>query len=302
MSDDTEKGDYPKDSITFHPDYNEEEADLVLLSTDRQGFRVHTLIVKLASSMFKTMIEAGPEKASHEPIQIQENGKIVKTLLDIIYPNKLDLSNDVSIDFLKEACMAAEKYDMPVVLDSSRRHLRSMIDNHCPLSAFALASRYGWEDEQRLISTATLSQSLYIPESISLLQSVPSSGVLKLVQLHKSRRDILFESFNMTQAPGSHSIQWDVVMPQKGSYCGSCRDLQAVFKPSSLAILQLYILQEMERLPNGSSIRLQKFWDKDDLKPAWNISCSSCGRSRSIDKQMLKDEVIRVLGELPKTI
>ena len=78
-------------AIEYHPDYNANDANLILMAGDGIAFRVHSLIMKLASGMFEAMIEAGASQHStqEEPIRMTEDKETLKTLLDVTYPDKL---------------------------------------------------------------------------------------------------------------------------------------------------------------------------------------------------------------------
>ncbi|KAL5531155.1 hypothetical protein ACEPAG_4031 [Sanghuangporus baumii] len=203
----------PELEVKFHPDYDDQESDLILEPADGKRFRVHSLIMTLASDVFKTMIDAAPAQVSvKNPIHMQEKGDVVKDLLDAIYPNKLSfLRGAPTFEHFKDICYAAEKYEMAGALQTMQFFFRRMIDSLPPLLAFAIASRYEWTEELRLTSIATLKLDLYSPQSVKELQFIPSGVLLKLMELHRKRRNLLVTSLDLDDSQGVHSIGWSSV-------------------------------------------------------------------------------------------
>ncbi|KAL5492720.1 hypothetical protein ACEPAI_4167 [Sanghuangporus weigelae] len=279
----------PEPEVEVHPDYNDHESDLILVSGDGRRFRVHSLIMKLASDVFKTMIDAAPvQVSSEEPIPVQENGDIIKDLLDVIYPNKLPFRYaSPTFEHIRQVCYAAEKYEMPGVLQMMQLFLRTMIENVPPLLAFALASRYEWPEALRLISTATLKLDLYCPQSIKDLHFIPTHWLLKLMELHRNRRKLLVAS-----------LDWK-----------SSRETMTPYSiaQSSWAVLKHRISEEMERKSDGSSIGEESFWLRAEFEDLWHMTCEECHETYSdstnvIDQHKLKTQVIRARDSLPKSI
>ena len=302
----TEQPDQESD-VKFHPDYNDKDSDLILITNDGQRFLVHSLIMKLASGMFKAMIDASAAPVpSKEHIHIQESGDVIKDLLDIIYPNRLSLVHpNPTFEHFRDICHAAEKYEMPVALQTMRFLSRIYVHTFPPLLAFALASRYDWTEELRLVSTATLKLDLYSAQSLNDLQFVPPRDLVKLMELHRKRRNILVECLGLKErAAGNHSIQWSSVTVDKSL----CLRPATHFQTPRWAVLKYRISEEMEKKPDGSSIREDEFWDRSEFSRIWEIVCpDQCNRynggiMRIMDKHKLKAQVIRVLDNLPNMI
>lgn len=103
-------------SMNFHPSYSDVHADLVLLSKDGVRFRVHSLILKLASGFFRGMLgipkaeSEGPEDA----IPMEENADVIGALLDTVFPSYFlkypELSSRI-VTLADPLLIAAGKYD-----------------------------------------------------------------------------------------------------------------------------------------------------------------------------------------------
>lgn len=65
------------------------DADLVLRTNDDLLFRVHSSIMKMASGVFRDMLEVAQPAANglEEDIPIDDHSSVVAQALDIIYPN-----------------------------------------------------------------------------------------------------------------------------------------------------------------------------------------------------------------------
>ncbi|KAL5531156.1 hypothetical protein ACEPAG_4032 [Sanghuangporus baumii] len=301
----------PEPEAEVHPDYNDHESDLTLVSGDGRHFRVHSLIMKLASDVFKTMIGVAPvQGSSEESISVQENGDIIKDLLDVIYPNKLPFRYaSPTFEHFRQVCYAAEKYEMPGVLQVMQLFLRTMIENVPPLLAFALAAHYEWPEELRLISTATLKLDLYCPQSIEDLHFIPTHWLLKLMELHRSRRKLLVASLDWKNSQVTMS-PYSIAQSSVTLDCIYCNDISNHFSASQWGVLKLQISEEMERKSDGSSIREESFWLRAEFEDLWHMTCDECHETDEtysdstsvIDQHKLKTQVIRVLDSLPKTI
>lgn len=288
----------PDATTDVHPDYNDEDADLLIASGDGQKFRVHSHIMTRASGVFKTMINMGPEQASpNEAIKLPEDREIIKGLLDIIYPDKPPLSSIPDFARFKDLCYAAEKYEMIGVLSTLRLVLQSVGKCYPTLPAYALAARYEWKDELRWLSTKSLSINLFSPEWMADIRGIPSDKLMELMCLHRERRDLMVASvkYNQTQRL---SIRWaDATSDKKG-----CPHFQTYVH--RLTVLEHPILEEMERHPDGSTIRESKFWDRAEFKRIWSAKCKICGGVARplIDKNKLRLQVMKILDELPNSI
>ena len=80
-------------SQQFHDRYNFDDGDLILLTSDNVKFRVHSVVLKAGSGVFRDMLElARPnEQNSSEPINLS------KTRATIIYTIKLALSLPITL-------------------------------------------------------------------------------------------------------------------------------------------------------------------------------------------------------------
>lgn len=138
-----------------HPDYDLEDADIALISSEGVQFRIHALILKLVSTVFKDML-AIKRADGDGPIALMENATTLSTLLDMVYPARRPPAALTILHF-RAVATAADKYDMGSVTRSlqdvilGKNHTTSLTPNDNQTSAmctavekYFVASDLGW--------------------------------------------------------------------------------------------------------------------------------------------------------------
>ncbi|THH08555.1 hypothetical protein EW145_g2633 [Phellinidium pouzarii] len=297
----------------WQPTYISPDADVVLLSSDGQKFRVHSSIMVLASGFFKGMLglpqsrsqhnveQTSPNAAEDETIALQERSGVLKAILDIVYPDRTFFdSGDPTFDLFREICFAAEKYDMPSVLQSLQLFLRATIRDHPPILAYALACRYSWTKEAELASTETLSHNIRTQDSMDQLKHASMEGAMQLIRFHFTRCDLLIAALDFTDTRHTRAplvIEWPAI---QSSRC-KCVKPRSHLDMSLWTVLKYHILEKMEKSPDGAFLRNREFWDHSEFNRLWDFVCD-CSRTPMLDKNNLREEILRVLENLPKTI
>lgn len=92
-------------------------------------------------------------------------------------------------DAIDKILFAAEKYDMPGPMSIVRLLVMTppLLDQ--PFRLYTVACRYGWDEEARFASTQTLTHHLHDPQVRPLLQRLSMDALLKLFELHHTRRE-----------------------------------------------------------------------------------------------------------------
>lgn len=94
-----------------------------------------------------------------------------------------------SHDMLDALLSAAEKYDMPGPLSLLRMYL---LRNPSPLEdvvrLYAVATRYGWVQEAKVLSGRTLVIDLHDDAYTSSLRTLSTDALLSLYKLHRIRK------------------------------------------------------------------------------------------------------------------
>lgn len=160
-------------AVEFGPPFDDNDADLVLRSSDSVDFPVHQAFLP-KSSPFKTILSlrqpsvsapndtVGPSnhpRGSVPVIPVVEKSSVIRVLLSYLLPITpvLPDSLDDAMDFVS----AAYKYDMEVVAVRARNVLRRFLTVDTCLRIYAFAHRLELEDE--MLAAARLSLRLPLP-------------------------------------------------------------------------------------------------------------------------------------------
>ncbi|KAF9780968.1 hypothetical protein BJ322DRAFT_987905, partial [Thelephora terrestris] len=160
----------------------------IILRTPTRDFRVHKLILSLASPIFKDMFSIPqPTPAARgvdvEVVDVTDPTRGLDLVLTFIYP--FPPPNVDSLDLLVEGLVIADKYD----IDGARTELRLRLAKFMkaqPLRVYAIASRFGFEEEAEAASSLTTG--IYLPALADLpddLKDISATTYHKLVRLHE---------------------------------------------------------------------------------------------------------------------
>lgn len=199
-----------KNASLSHPNYSFDDADIVLLSADGILFHVHSIILRMVSTVFKDMFAV--KRAERDgPIPLEENKNVLEVLLDLIYPARKPPST-INISNLRDVAIAADKYDIPSVSDVLHQILlakypfttlfsdRFQDDSNLQLFAvekFKVAWDLGWSSVAEELSSETLSCDLNSEIASDLLFSENTGAARHLLSLHRQRRTWLFNAFSL---------------------------------------------------------------------------------------------------------
>ena len=272
--------------MKFHPSYAYSDGDILLRASDNVFFRVHSIILKLASGFFRQMLEI-PRAASESPndaIPLAEESSVFSFLLDLVYPASPSVNSEVdeaarlpkvsSLSFAWAVTNAADKYDMPRALAGVRASIMSAdVANISPLGLYALASRWKWTEEARLASTATLSSSLSRRENLPILRTLDSESICKLLELHMARKEAILKFFDLEHRDHKYFIvyQWE---------CGCSTEEDGTKTEAFIKqwdSMRSFVIVSLEACPLGQELRDPAFWSKKDIK-LWSFTCHNCGK------------------------
>ncbi|KLO10955.1 hypothetical protein SCHPADRAFT_930230 [Schizopora paradoxa] len=181
-------------TATLHSNYEAEDGDVVLVSSDNVQFRVHSRILREASSVFKDMAcmpAPQDEQLSDRIIKFEEPAYVVEFLMDAIYPREV-FPSVANYAQAWEIAKAADKYEI------GRAHTvlqGSLIENEAfgqPLRLYKLACFYEWKKAIAWSSKASLNKPLL---KLSNMKSEDRKSLMELtdaeleapMKLHKSR-------------------------------------------------------------------------------------------------------------------
>ena len=255
MQTDQEQHGAPK----YHPMFSF-DSDVVLSSRDGILFRVPSTTLKMTSSWFRTMFTlpqgastpASPQAArttvtppaDSEVIALDEDARTLEPLLRMVCG--LEIATLDTWDAVEPVLYAAEKYDMPGPASIVRALLRTPAFADAPLRLYAAACHFGWADDARAASTASLVLDLHAPTHRAALLRLRTPHLLALFELHHTRR-AQFRA-RLAEPPFLTDAQLNDVTPAR---CSRCREPISYAEWRELKHAMLY---ELERRPAGDSV------------------------------------------------
>lgn len=123
-----------------------------------------------------------------EILFMDESADTLAVLLSVAHGQDVPSLN--SISEVETVIHAAEKYDMPGVLNYVRQGLLRFVRQE-PVRVYALACRWGWIEEAKTASSHTLGLDLLSSDIRPTLNVMDSEDLARLLYLHRRRRDCL---------------------------------------------------------------------------------------------------------------
>ncbi|CDO73318.1 hypothetical protein BN946_scf185008.g80 [Trametes cinnabarina] len=202
------------DPPVYQRPFADASADIIFCSSDHVCFKLHKLVLMLASAFFKDMFSlpqpfaglsplagSAEEPAKHDGlpvVHVAEPGTVLEGLFRLCYPIR-----DPPLDTLEEVrplLEAALKYQMQEAVEITTRRLRELAPS-APLRVYAVACRLSLQDVMRVAAQAVFDQKLteaYVNE----LEELPVSDY----------RRLLWYCFNQKQTapdPSAFSLAFD---------------------------------------------------------------------------------------------
>jgi hypothetical protein len=161
--------------------FDDENADIVLRTSDNVDFRVFKIILAYASPFFKTMFslpspaaasknenslqdadglkQISPPSTTPDPpvVDVQETSEVIRIILECCYPMDRPTISDLQLAW--QVLEASEKYELASVERYVKPIFRSFIPED-PLRCFAVAGRNHWKEELELAARSLLLQPL----------------------------------------------------------------------------------------------------------------------------------------------
>ncbi|KAL5531186.1 hypothetical protein ACEPAG_4062 [Sanghuangporus baumii] len=261
--------------MSYHPSYTFPDADLVLASKDSSKFQVHSTILKCASFFFCDMLSMKRDvtESAMDPIQMDESQEVLKTFLDVCYPQfSLSISDIPSVDHLRTlAFLFIEKYDVPAGIAALQALFYDVraTSKLSPISLYGLAKDLSWEVEAKMMQKATLEVDFATKSAQNQLSELKGPDVVTLTQLRKSIRDSV-----------DKALAVDGIWYRK-CYESGCSGFLAHFpNKSKWEAVRFRIYKELEHRPSGSGL-LQLFSGDPDFDSLSELGkCTTCARLR----------------------
>ncbi|KAF9649052.1 hypothetical protein BDM02DRAFT_1981589 [Thelephora ganbajun] len=178
----------------MNDDFSVPDGDIILRtqSLPNRHFRVHKLVLSLASSVFKDMFgmpqpEPDASTVDTEVVDVTDPPQALDLILRLIYPIPPPIVNN--LDLLVEGLVITDKYNIAGARARLRMRLAKFV-NEDPLRAYAIASRFGFDEEAERASSLTTG--IYLPALTDLpddLKHISAPAYHKLIRLHERYRN-----------------------------------------------------------------------------------------------------------------
>ncbi|TFY56452.1 hypothetical protein EVJ58_g7636 [Rhodofomes roseus] len=198
----------------FKAPYDRTDGDVILRSCDNISYRVHRIILMMASPVFADMfnlpqpsespVTAADQLTVSPPavVDLTEDGKTIRGLLDACYPFGDPILDD--LDTARSVLEAAMKYEFAKATRFSERKLQAFVTRE-PLRVFAIACRLNFEEMAKSAAEQVHSQSLFKQGMVYVeeLDQVPAGCFHRLLQYYRRRGQWQELKFCTAHAHGS---------------------------------------------------------------------------------------------------
>ncbi|KAF7974704.1 hypothetical protein HWV62_11489 [Athelia sp. TMB] len=215
-----------------NPPFDDDNADVILRSSDNIDFKVFKLLLSMGSPFFKDMFslpqpagDGGDTRDGVPVIQVSETAKILRTLLVMCYP--MDAVDQPALEKLEDVDMlldAAIKYS----IERAEKKAREMLvgPQHLKANAlrvFAIACRHGLDKESRAAARATLSGPIPKVDFGPELEFLSAAKLLRLLKYHE---DCIAAMQVTDSTMGTNASQWQglLVYLARQQPCLQCDD------------------------------------------------------------------------------
>jgi hypothetical protein len=177
-----------RDSETFRsPD-----ADIIIISSHRVAFKVHSRMLIEASTVFQTMFSLPQPQISSDnttppEVHMDDNSEILHLLLKYIYPSQ---KPDLSLKQIRALLWTADKYDLEWMKSALRHVLVSEnFLRESPVQVFLIAQSHDLQEEARVACRRSLADVDVVTLQLEPGDLLGQSGLemCRLMQLHQSR-------------------------------------------------------------------------------------------------------------------
>ncbi|KAH8102596.1 hypothetical protein BXZ70DRAFT_1006505 [Cristinia sonorae] len=277
----------------IHPQFSDEDTDIVLSSQEGIHFRMHSIVLKLASGWFRTLFTLPQSSQSSstcpaEVIPMNESADILEVLLSMICGKEIPVSRmQTSMDFIEDILQVVEKYDMPGAASIVRLSVSLNLVKTHPVRVYALACRWGWLDIAKTASSHTLHMDLLAPENVSELRFVGSADLARLLLLHRVRRDQLRRELDSTD------LFYANVIP------GKCTGCNADINHSRWHTLKYAWVSSLEDKP--FIVAEKDLLERPELLDVLDSKCPRCQKSLYNAESTLHN-LRSILERLPSTV
>lgn len=177
--------DQPDTHPAFRAPFDDDDADLIIHSSDDVAFRVYKVIVTKSSPVIRAMLRDGAQSRDPKTITLPETSATIEVVLGLCYPG-LD-PQVVTLDAVQDLVHFCKKYEMEGIMKRAARFFATFRKTY-PLRLYAIAWQAGLEDEVRKAAFRCLYNPIghILYPDPKTLQDLPVAAYQDLLRYHFS--------------------------------------------------------------------------------------------------------------------
>ncbi|KLO06558.1 hypothetical protein SCHPADRAFT_946006 [Schizopora paradoxa] len=316
----------PSDAIEeripeLHPDYTFDDADITLLSSDGVLFQVHSIIMRMVSTVFRDMF-AMKGVEGDGPVALEESKEVLKTVLDVIYPSR-EVLYTIRMSHFRNVALAADKYDITIVTDFLKdrilgKHQTTREPRHpAPaLKRYLLAWEFGWTSVTDELSSKTLSCDLNSSATLDLLLNGDAAAAKAVIDLHRKHRIWLYNAIsvvgdtfgNNTDFQGTkkdrlacrgHIASGTAPELPKVQHSPDCQDIYASDCQNSWWKLKARMRNMLDVNASGEQFLEDSFFERPEIQIFTTSTC--CNALNAKNEKRFRKYLQYIVDRVPKT-
>ncbi|PCH36295.1 hypothetical protein WOLCODRAFT_108515 [Wolfiporia cocos MD-104 SS10] len=234
--------------------FDRTDADVVIRTCDNTDFRVHRIILSLASPFFQSMFSLPQPAAADKDLQVvpvTEDSTTIEALLRICYPidDPVIMSPKHAGNVMEAAC----KYEIRVALAFLEKIMASFIQSK-PLLVYAIACMHGRENLAREAATHTVKCNVVAGSYLLEFETISAGCYYRLMHLqrlgaHKSSRISNFchnTDARPSSSGGQNPLQRTIPEPRSAPFPFDYAGADLILE--SLDMMQFHVYQNVIEL------------------------------------------------------
>ncbi|KAF8808802.1 hypothetical protein BYT27DRAFT_7188275 [Phlegmacium glaucopus] len=273
-----------EDPRRYHPQFNSLDADIVLVSADNTSYRVPSFTLRNACNLVH---EPQTSSTHDQVIVVDEKDTVLSKVLCFICGLPTDQWD--SIDQAEDALEFAQRWDALGPISVIRSSITAPLFLADPLRLYAIATRFGWDEEAQLASTHTLSLNLYDSEHRPKLERLTSNHLMALLRLHRFRRNEF-----------KRLLDNDPVFDSGNTVGVRCTGSNCEEEVNNYAWRELKVMMfmEMDRRPRGDTLTGLEMEAWPEAISCWGAKCPGC-KEMNYDKLATLRNIKECIDRLP---
>ncbi|KAK0462129.1 hypothetical protein IW261DRAFT_199849 [Armillaria novae-zelandiae] len=262
-------------TAAYHPAFNAPDADAILSSLDNTLYRLPSPVLRRTTTFF-----ASPSftfDPPSKPIPIHEHDVVLERLLGIL--SGLAIPPRRTFDELEGVLGLAETWGAKGTVDVLRASITAPVFLREPLRVYAIATRFGWEEEAELASKHALDLSLHEEQHQEALRPIQTCVLVRLFKFHRKRRD----AFRAGMAGES--------MERRCAAVGG----------EAWAVLMWRMFWEMNPRPSGEGLCSLEVEEWEEMERCLGERCAGCGKA-VYERLEVLERVRKCLDALPDMV